>query len=608
MPPTTKLQLCLSASNLPRTSKLSAQHVRAQVCVVPPNYATGGQQPKHLGTTEAIKSSHPRWTKIFELEYEFGSQLTFCVDLLSGSGDNTALKSVGLANFEVGDILGSRNKTKVKRLRKGGCIFAHIEQGSDDDDGGRVVFQLSALRLEYKQGMLSRSEPSTFFEIARQTPTSSGNKWVIVYRSQPVLESLRPCWDKAEVDLKTFCNGDTQRPILVSVYIHGKRGNHRLLGSFETTVSILLEKAEGVADSDSHQSTFALQSETPAYNAYESVGTIAVIQGSIILDGASASNGSQQDPNTISIPAPIVAWCESPNRTYINGSNAIDSPAANSHTSITVDMEALQLSPPRTPSSAHASPLSAPPYTFSDYVESGLDIDLCVAIDFTSSNGDPRIPGTLHYNSDGSLNDYEETIVSVGKAIAKYSTNQGFPVWGFGAKYGGVVRHLFQCGSEATAMGVDGILDDYRSVFLTDLTMSGPTVILDVVKAAAARAKKFDEGSLRYGVLLILTDGIVSDAESTKKLLHAISELPLFVLIVGIGSADFRLMHEIVEYSNRTSRPNVSFVAYRPHQYDPRALSRAALKDIPEHVVEYFNRKGVMPRRGSCLSDISTGS
>ena len=44
-------------------------------------------------------------------------------------------------------------------------------------------------------------------------------------------------------------------------------------------------------------------------------------------------------------------------------------------------------------------------------------------------------------------------------------------VWGFGAKYGGQVRHIFQCGDSATAFGTQGVLDAYRKVFETDLIM-----------------------------------------------------------------------------------------------------------------------------------------
>mmetsp|Transcript_33776 Transcript_33776/g.50833 ORF Transcript_33776/g.50833 Transcript_33776/m.50833 type:complete len:104 (+) Transcript_33776:1714-2025(+) len=88
------------------------------------------------------------------------------------------------------------------------------------------------------------------------------------------------------------------------------------------------------------------------------------------------------------------------------------------------------------------------------------------------------------------MNDYEETILSVGSAVSNYNSTKQFPVWGFGAKYSGEVRHIFQCGPSSTAYNVDGVLDAYRSVFLTDLIMSGPTVLLHVIHAAAARAKK----------------------------------------------------------------------------------------------------------------------
>lgn len=615
MAPTTRLQLCLSASNLPRTSKkLASPHVRAKVWRVgsgPPDLMVAQPAtdagPTHLGTTEVIKSCHPRWCKIFYLTYEFGSVCNFCVDLIQGTDDQSASsKSMGLAHFEIGDILGSRNKTKVKRLRKGGCIFATIEQSTDKGSGGRVVFQLSALRLDCKQGMLSRSEPSTFFEIARQTNTPAGNKFVAVYRSQPVLESCRPCWDRAEIDMASFCNGDADRPLKVSVFVHKKRGNHVLLGSFETTLNVMVAKAESrksVLEKDEYSSnntgTYKLQK--PGNELNEPSGIISVLEGSIMSQNDSINANGSATPYSILRPPAIKTRLGSTGSVMTASSDyseyGVDSPG--SCTSVTIDMETLCLiSPPRESSFDASGSLSSPRQsqcTFSDYVHAGLDIDLFVAIDFTSSNGDPRLPGTLHYREEEGLNDYEETIVSVGKAIARYSARQEFSVWGFGAKYSGIVRHIFQLGADATAKGIDGVLDAYKSVFLTDLTMSGPTDITSVVKAAASRAKKFEHGSLRYGVLLVLTDGIVSDADTTRALLHAISDLPLTVLIVGIGAADFTRMNEIVEYSNSTSRHNVSFVSYREHQDDPRALSTAALRDIPNHIVDYFAGKGISP-------------
>lgn len=87
------------------------------------------------------------------------------------------------------------------------------------------------------------------------------------------------------------------------------------------------------------------------------------------------------------------------------------------------------------------------------------------------------------------MNDYEETITAIGNAVAVYS--DVFSVWGFGAKFGDTTRHLFQCGPTPEVQGVEGILDAYKSVFKSDLTMSGPTVFDGVLQAAAVRARRY---------------------------------------------------------------------------------------------------------------------
>jgi hypothetical protein len=94
---------------------------------------------------------------------------------------------------------------------------------------------------------------------------------------------------------------------------------------------------------------------------------------------------------------------------------------------------------------------------------------------YSNTPGDPRIPGTLHDQSTGNMNDYEESIVGIGAALAKYS--EQCTVWGFGAKFEGDTKHLFQLGNAETVHGsVEGILEAYQGIFQSDLTMSGPTI------------------------------------------------------------------------------------------------------------------------------------
>ena len=49
----------------------------------------------------------------------------------------------------------------------------------------------------------------------------------------------------------------------------------------------------------------------------------------------------------------------------------------------------------------------------------------------------------------------------------------------------------------------------------------------------------------QYYVLLLLTDGVLSDMVETKAAIVKASRLPMSVIIVGVGQADFKDMDEL---------------------------------------------------------------
>lgn len=57
-----------------------------------------------------------------------------------------------------------------------------------------------------------------------------------------------------------------------------------------------------------------------------------------------------------------------------------------------------------------------------------------------------------------------------------------------------------------------------------------------------AAAKK--DGS-EYFVLLIITDGIITDMQMTKKAIVNAAKLPMSIIIVGVGKEDFTAMEEL---------------------------------------------------------------
>lgn len=174
-------------------------------------------------------------------------------------------------------------------------------------------------------------------------------------------------------------------------------------------------------------------------------------------------------------------------------------------------------------------------------------------------------------------------------------------MFGFGAKYGGVVRHCFQCGPTAEVHGTQGVLEAYHAVFQSGLIMSGPTVFTEVIKTAAARAVSAQEaakqkGELAYTILLILTDGAVSDVQATAQVLDQVSDSPLSVVIVGVGNADFSAMRFLDDASKPGKRDIAQFVPFNTHSRNSVELTSETLHEIPDQLVGYFKSHGIQPR------------
>jgi uncharacterized protein YegL len=249
---------------------------------------------------------------------------------------------------------------------------------------------------------------------------------------------------------------------------------------------------------------------------------------------------------------------------------------------------------------------------FVDYLTGGCELNVMVAIDFTGSNGDPRQPGTLHHLDATTMNQYEKAIKAVVGILASYDSDQRYPVVGFGAKFHGEINHCFPCGDKDGVKGVKGILEAYDQVFKSGLVMSGPTVFTEVMEEAAARAQRSFRAAQQqreqaYTILLILTDGAVSDVKATATCLDRISDSPLSVVIVGVGDADFSGMQFLDDAAEGPGqRDIVQFVQFSRHSSNSVALSSETLREIPDQLVQYFQSKGIAPLPPVQRSDSST--
>uniref|UniRef100_A0A673I7J8 Copine-3 n=1 Tax=Sinocyclocheilus rhinocerous TaxID=307959 RepID=A0A673I7J8_9TELE len=249
-------------------------------------------------------------------------------------------------------------------------------------------------------------------------------------------------------------------------------------------------------------------------------------------------------------------------------------------------------------------------YSFLDYVMGGCQINFTVGIDFTGSNGDPRSPDSLHYLSPNGVNQYLSAIWSVGQVVQDYDTDKLFPAFGFGAQVppNFQVSHEFPLNFNTNSpycQGVQGIVDAYRMV-LPQIRLYGPTnfspIINHVARIAAEAAQQTN--AAQYCVLLIITDGEITDLDQTRQSIVNSSKLPMSIIIVGVGEADFKAM-EFLDGDNGVlksltgepvARDIVQFVPFKQFASAPKeALAQSVLAEVPNQLVSYFKMRNMAP-------------
>ncbi|XP_029538556.1 copine-3-like isoform X2 [Oncorhynchus nerka] len=242
-------------------------------------------------------------------------------------------------------------------------------------------------------------------------------------------------------------------------------------------------------------------------------------------------------------------------------------------------------------------------YTFLDYVMGGCQINFTVGIDFTGSNGDPRSPQSLHYLSPDGLNQYLSATWSVGLVVQDYDTDKLFPAFGFGAQVPPdfKVSHEFALNfnpSNPYCQGVQGIVEAYRMA-LPQVKLYGPTnfsPIINHVAGIASGAAQQNNAS-QYFVLLIITDGEITDLDQTRDAIVKASRLPMSIIIIGVGEADFKAM-ELLDGDDgvlkslsgeSVTRDIVQFVPLRQFANAPKeALAQSVLAEVPNQLVSYY--------------------
>uniref|UniRef100_A0A8D3BQI8 Copine-3 n=1 Tax=Scophthalmus maximus TaxID=52904 RepID=A0A8D3BQI8_SCOMX len=369
--------------------------------------------------------------------------------------------------------------------------------------------------------------------------------WQLAHRTEVVNNNLNPTWKPFRIPLQSLCGGEMDKPIKVECYDYDDDGSHDLIGTFETTMTRLQE-----ASSSSPAEFDCVNSKKKQKKkGYKNSGVVSVKLCKVVKE-----------------------------------------------------------------------------YTFLDYIMGGCQINFTVAIDFTGSNGDPKSPQSLHYISPQGVNEYLSAIWSVGNVIQDYDSDKMFPAFGFGAQIPPTwqvkrskeiisnvalqVSHEFPLNfnpANPLCRGVEGVVDAYR-VCLPQVKLYGPTNFSPIINHVACFAKQALQQSTaaQYYVLLIITDGVITDMDDTRNAIVNASRLPMSIIIIGVGGADFSAMEFLDGDDGRlrsqtgetAMRDIVQFVPFRQFQNAPsQALAQSVLAELPQQVASFFSIFKLKPPR-----------
>lgn len=272
-----------------------------------------------------------------------------------------------------------------------------------------LIHTHSSLNRVVPKKLQAASKPDTYYEVSRPSTSASSSSpsgaWIVVYRSPPVKESVSPAYDEAAIELASLgcrCDGGDGEedmsafPVMITVYKVKKR-KCKAIGEIETNIESLMsasQTAERKGDEDE-----SCGSTTYDDGDEEAIGTAATKTFQLRPNATGGSDRSNEVRGNLTVVAASITSSDDMrerSQRFLSGSEGDDE---NDVGDGEISFCAMSGDSRDVPTDLRYDPPASRRPKFADYVRAGtVDVDFCVAIDFTSSNGDPRIPGSQHYS------------------------------------------------------------------------------------------------------------------------------------------------------------------------------------------------------------------
>ncbi len=130
--------------------------------------------------------------------------------------------------------------------------------------------------------------------------------------------------------------------------------------------------------------------------------------------------------------------------------------------------------------------------------------------------------------------------------------------------------------------GFAAVLDCYTAVTPT-ITLDGPTSYAPLIYRAMEHVRSGPKST--FTILLIITDGAVTNEEETREAIVAAAELPMSIIVIGVGDGPWDLMHQFDEALPERRFDNLHFMAFddimRTYDGSMVKFAQEALRETP---------------------------
>uniref|UniRef100_A0A914UHH3 C2 domain-containing protein n=1 Tax=Plectus sambesii TaxID=2011161 RepID=A0A914UHH3_9BILA len=245
-------------------------------------------------------------------------------------------------------------------------------------------------------------------------------------------------------------------------------------------------------------------------------------------------------------------------------------------------------------------------YSFLDYIISGTQLHLAVAVDFSQPLG------YSEGNQDTSsfLGDFQLALRAIGGIVRDYNSSKLFPALGCGAKVPPTFyesqQFCLNLSVDPICRGLDGVVEAFKKASKEVIPIRSGH-FAHVIYYIAKMAQSAGARGLHYFVLTIFTRGVIEDLKDTVSAVVYASKLPISIVFVGIGDNNFdditRLAfagkHLAVE-GRQAERDIVEFVELNQLKDAKESVERTkfrvaqqALRQLPRQLTSYMRRNNI---------------